>query len=219
MAALNRLEEIVGVPPGALAALVGPRRARGRRVYTEAPNLAELYSDWDPIAGLLSEFDTGSDDVLVRLSQYERLKLGPDGTLRELYSRALVRAATNDVTSSIVIDQATEGNAPLIGPLRGCALGTVRTRPEAGVSDPPVLRQDPESPPGAREAAGDGAPSDSEISTAAATTRSPKRSSGAFHDSSTSVETLTAPVTRPVWSNTAAATHWTPGSFSSSSIA
>ena len=134
MAALHRLEEIVGVPPGALAALVGPRRARGRRVYAEAPNLAELYRDWDPIAGLLTEFDTGSDDGLVRLSQYERLTVGPDGTLRELYSRALVRAATNDVASSIVIDQATEGNAPLIRPLRGCTLGTVRTRPEAGLT-------------------------------------------------------------------------------------
>ena len=134
MAALNRLEEIVGVPPGALAALVGPRRARGRSVRTGAPDLVEVYRDWDPIAGLLSEFDTSSDDLLVRLSQYERLTVGPDGRLRELYSRALVRAATNDVRSSIVIDQAAGGTASVIRPLRGCTLGAVRSRPEAGLT-------------------------------------------------------------------------------------
>lgn len=132
MAALHRLEEIVGVPPGALAALVGPRRARGRSVHTAAPDLVEVW-DWDPIAGLLGEFDTSSDDVLVRLSQYERLTIGPDGRLRELYSRALVRAATNDVRSSIVIDQAAEGTASVVRPLRGCTLGAVRSRPDAGL--------------------------------------------------------------------------------------
>lgn len=134
MAALHQLEAIVGVPSGALAALVGPRKARGRRVYTEAPNLAEVFRDRDPVAGLLREFDTGSDELLVRLSQYERLTVGPDGTLRERYSRTLVRAATNDVVSSIVINQAADGNAPLIRPLRGCALGTVRRKPEAGLT-------------------------------------------------------------------------------------
>ena len=134
IAALGRLEEIVGVPPGALAALVGPRRARGRMAYAEAPDLVEVYRGWDPIAGLLSEFDTGSDDLLVRLSQYERLTVGPDRRLRTLHSRALVRAATNDVRSAIVIDQAADGSAPLIHPLRGCTLGAVRSRPEAGLT-------------------------------------------------------------------------------------
>lgn len=134
MAALAGLEQIVGVPPGALAALVGPRRARGRKAFAEAPDLVEIYRDRDPIAGLLSEFDTGSDDLLVRLSQYERLRVGPDGRLRELYSRALVRAATNDVRSSIVIDHAEDGNAPVVHPLRGCRLGAVRSRPEVGLT-------------------------------------------------------------------------------------
>ena len=134
MAALNRLEQIVGVPPGALAALVGPRRARGRQVYTAAPDLVETYRDWDPIAGLLSEFDTASDDLLIRLSQYERLTIGPDGRLRELHCRALVRAAANDVRSSIVIDQAADGTRSVVHPLRGCTLGAVRTNPEAGLT-------------------------------------------------------------------------------------
>lgn len=133
MAALIRLEQIVAVPPGALAALLGPRRARGRMVHAGAPDLAALYQDPDPIALLLGEFDTGSDDRLVRLSQYERLKVGPDGRLRELYSRALVRAAADGVSSSIVIDQADAGHASVIRPLRGCTLGAVRTRPEAGL--------------------------------------------------------------------------------------
>ena len=134
LAALGRLEQILGVPAGSLAALVGPRRARGRSVYTGAPDLAEVYQDWDPIAGLLSEFDTSSDDLLIRLSQYERLEVGPDGRLRELYCRALVRAATNDVRSSIVIDHADDGPASVIRPLRGCTLGAVRSRPEAGLT-------------------------------------------------------------------------------------
>jgi len=133
LAALSRLEEIVGVPSGALAALVGPRRARGRNVYTDAPALAAVYQDWDPIARLLAEFDTGSDDSLIRLSQYERLTVGPDGRLRELYSRALVRSAANDVGSVIVIDQADDGNPSRIHPLRGSRLGVVRTAPDAGL--------------------------------------------------------------------------------------
>jgi hypothetical protein len=134
MAALDRLERIVDVPPGALAALLGPPRPRGRGVYTEAPELSDMYQDTDPIALLLTEFDTSSDDRLVRLSQYERLKIGPDGRLRELYSRALVRAATDGVGSSIVIDQADAGNASVIRPLRGCTLGSVRTRPDVGLT-------------------------------------------------------------------------------------
>ena len=133
LAALESLEQILGVPPGSLAALVGPRRARGRRVYADAPGLAEVHQDWNPIARLLSEFDTDSDDSLIRLSLYERLKVGPDGRLREIYCRALVRAAANDVRSSIVIDQADDGNASVIRPLRGCTLGTVRSEPEIGL--------------------------------------------------------------------------------------
>ena len=134
LAALHGLEQVVNVPSGALAALVGPRRARGRRVYTDAPDLAELVRrEWTSIARLLSEFDTSSDDRLIRLSQYERLRIGPDGRLRELYHRALVRAAANDLSSAIVIDQADAGSASVIRPLRGCTLGAVRTQPEAGL--------------------------------------------------------------------------------------
>ncbi|HET9168901.1 MAG TPA: hypothetical protein VFN97_05670 [Actinospica sp.] len=134
LAALARLEEVLGVPAGALAALVGPRRARGRRGFADAPDLVEAYQEWDPIARLLGEFDTGSDDLLIRLSQYERLTVGADGRLRELYSRALVRAASNDLQSALVIDQADDGNPSLIHPLRGCTLGTVRTNAEAGLT-------------------------------------------------------------------------------------
>lgn len=135
LAALNRLEQIVGVPSGALAALVGPRRARGRRVYTDAPDLAQAHRDWTSIAQLLGEFDTSSDDRLIRLSLHERLRIGPDGRLRALHYRALVRAAANDLCSAIVIDQADDdgGGAPVIRPLRGCTLGTVREEPEAGL--------------------------------------------------------------------------------------
>jgi transcriptional regulator with XRE-family HTH domain len=134
LAALIRLEQIVDVPPGSLAALLGPRRARGRKIYTDAPDLVAVYQDWNPIARLLSEFDTSSDDQLIRLSQYERLRVGPDGRLREFYSRALVRAAANDVSSAIVIDQADDGNPSVIHPLRGCTLGTVRSQPEVGLT-------------------------------------------------------------------------------------
>ena len=133
LAALNRLEQILGVPSGALAALVGPRRARGRRVYTDAPDLAQAHRDWTAIARLLSEFDTSSDDRLIRLSLHERLKVGPDGRLRALHYRALVRAAANDLRSAIVIDQADDASAPVIRPLRGCVLGAVRAEPEAGL--------------------------------------------------------------------------------------
>jgi hypothetical protein len=38
------------------------------------------------------------------------------------------------VRSSIVIDQADDGNASVIHPLRGCTLGAVRSRPEAGLT-------------------------------------------------------------------------------------
>jgi hypothetical protein len=116
-----------------LAALLGPRRARGRRGFADAPDLAAVYQDWDPIAELLREFDTGSDDQLVRLSQYERLTVGADGRLRELHSRALVRAGADDLDSIIVIDQADDGNPSVIHPLRGATLGTVRTNPEVGL--------------------------------------------------------------------------------------
>ena len=140
--ALGRLEEVLDLPRGALAALLGPPRARGRRGHTGAPDLVEVYHDWDPIAEALKEFDTTSDQALVRLSQHERLRIGPDGGLRRLRSRSLVRAAADGPDRVIVIDQA-QGNAPVIRPLRGCALGRVRADDAEGLAVAELLLDRP----------------------------------------------------------------------------
>jgi hypothetical protein len=92
---LADLEEVLGVPPKALSALIGPPRPRGRRLaaVTDTRGLA-AFSDSDPVdmESALRQVDTRWDEALTRLSTHCRLELDAQGRERGMYSRQLLRA-------------------------------------------------------------------------------------------------------------------------------
>jgi transcriptional regulator with XRE-family HTH domain len=92
--ALAELEDILGVPPKSLSALIGPPRPRGRPTTTaDSRGLAagsELFAtDMNPV---LRGVDTRWDEVLTRLSSHYRLELDEHRRGRRVYNRRLLRA-------------------------------------------------------------------------------------------------------------------------------
>lgn len=93
--ALAELEELLGVPPESLSALIGPPRPRGRQTTaaTDGRGLA-VSSEFGAvdIASALLHVDTRWDKALTRLSTHCRLELDTRGRERRMHSRHLLRA-------------------------------------------------------------------------------------------------------------------------------
>lgn len=134
--ALQQLEDVLGVPDGALSALLGPPKPRGRsRGDAGAPPLASLWSDNATAAGLLNQIDTSPDSNLTRLSQHDLVEIDAEGRQRRARIRQLVQAERNGVDRWItVFDNAgTDVPPPAIRTLRSCQLGQVLTDHARGV--------------------------------------------------------------------------------------
>jgi transcriptional regulator with XRE-family HTH domain len=89
---LSELEEVLGVPPEALSALIGPPRPRGRRLATATDDRGLAAFGPHDMKGALDEVDTRWDEALTRLSTHCRLELDPRGRERRMHSRQLLRA-------------------------------------------------------------------------------------------------------------------------------
>jgi transcriptional regulator with XRE-family HTH domain len=93
---LAELEEVLGVPPEALSALIGPPRPRGRRLATASDDrgLAAFGAgtDMTDMKSALGQVDTHWDELLTRLSTHCRLELDRRGRERGMHSRQLLRA-------------------------------------------------------------------------------------------------------------------------------
>ena len=91
---LSELEEVLGVPPEALSALIGPPRPRGRRLATTTDDrgLAAFGGDADDMQSALAQLDTRWDEMLTRLSTHCRFELDARGRERLMRSRLLLRA-------------------------------------------------------------------------------------------------------------------------------
>ena len=92
---LSELEEVLGVPPEALSALIGPPRPRGRRLATATDDrgLAAFGADdMEDMQSALAQVDTRWDEALTRLSTHCRLELDTRGRERRMRSRQLLRA-------------------------------------------------------------------------------------------------------------------------------
>ena len=77
--ALRHLEAVLGVPPSALTALLGPPRPRGRRSRpTRVLPIDALWSRRERLASLLARVDISSDCRLGRLSQHDRIEVAAD---------------------------------------------------------------------------------------------------------------------------------------------
>ena len=95
---LSELEEVLGVPPEALSALIGPPRPRGRRLAaaTDTRGLAAFGADdAADMESALRQLDTRWDEALTRLSTHCRLELDTRRRERRMHSRLLLRAETD----------------------------------------------------------------------------------------------------------------------------
>jgi transcriptional regulator with XRE-family HTH domain len=131
--ALALLEEILDVERGALAALLGPPRPRGRR--TPDPAFTAFWPAPAPVADAVSAVDTRWDDRLTRLSQHDLVTVGPDRAERSFRSRQVLRAECAGPDRWVVVLHLDEHGQPppLIRPVRHCRLGRTVSRPEDGL--------------------------------------------------------------------------------------
>ncbi|GAB3279915.1 hypothetical protein [Parasphingorhabdus pacifica] len=129
--ALQQLEDVLGLPDGALSALLGPPRPRGRtrQVANDAPPLSALWSENESAVELLNELDTSHDGKLTRLSHHDVIHVDAHGNQRKVRVRKLIRAECNGADRWIVMfDGASSAElAPTIRPIRACRLGQVYT--------------------------------------------------------------------------------------------
>ncbi|GAA2153560.1 hypothetical protein GCM10009760_51400 [Kitasatospora kazusensis] len=122
--AVTALEEILGVESGALRALLGPRRRRGRRA-APSPLLerADFFEDDESVVDALRQFDVDGDGSLLRLSMHNRVRVGRNRRVRSLWNRTVLRAAADGPRGFVVVYDAEPAGAIAIRPLRGCVLG------------------------------------------------------------------------------------------------
>lgn len=129
--ALQQLESVLTLPDGALSALLGPPRPRGRtrQAAADAPPLRDLWAENESAMELLSRLDTSADGKLVRLSHHDTLHVDSHGNQRKVRVRQLVKAESNAADRWVMIfDGASSvATAPVIRPIRSCHLGKVLT--------------------------------------------------------------------------------------------
>ncbi|GAA3290029.1 XRE family transcriptional regulator [Dactylosporangium vinaceum] len=136
LAALTELEKILEVEPGSLAALVGPPRPRGRHLHksTEAP-LGAFWSERELIVDLAQGIDTRWDERLTRLSQHDRINVGPDRGEASIVVRQVLRAEADGPDRWVAIIRLDEAGPPLplLTPVRNCRLGRVVEARDSGL--------------------------------------------------------------------------------------
>ncbi|MGH3491800.1 MAG: hypothetical protein ACRDRL_21365 [Sciscionella sp.] len=136
MHALTHLEQVLHIPRGSLAALLGPPRPRGRRNGSDhLPTLDQLWTKQEIAQTLLSTVDTSSDLLLRRLSQHDRITVGADRKQHALRSRQLLRAEADGPDRCLLMFDWDYGHEdePALSGLRNCSLGKIVTHPDDGI--------------------------------------------------------------------------------------
>ncbi|WP_018348763.1 transcriptional regulator [Longispora albida] len=130
------MEEVLGLPAGSLAALLGPRRPRGRwleHVPGTAP-LARLWEHPETLARMYGDFTSTPADQLTRLTVTDDYHIGPDGRATRLVSRQVIRAEADRVARCLItlwVEDRT-GLGPVLTGTRFCRAGRVRDEPGTG---------------------------------------------------------------------------------------
>ncbi|SEM01192.1 hypothetical protein [Streptacidiphilus jiangxiensis] len=151
--AVGAIEQLCGLPPSALVALLGPRRPRGRFARPRRGGGAAL--DFDQVIGadLLAAMRLCDTDVTVN-SRYEHVSVHGDRWLRADRSwsveqiRRIVIPLEPGLDRFVAIslpDAAGEG-PPTVHPLHGCRLGRVRTDAGTGLQVAELLFDTPLRP-------------------------------------------------------------------------
>jgi transcriptional regulator with XRE-family HTH domain len=140
---LAELEEVLGVPPKSLSALIGPPRPRGRRLAAVTDNrglAAFTSSGMEDMESALRQVDTRWDEALTRLSTHCRLELDARGRERGMYSRQLLRAEVDGPDRWITGFQRDDpGPPPRLRVEPPHRIGKVIENPEIGLSVAEIL--------------------------------------------------------------------------------
>jgi hypothetical protein len=133
LTALGSLEALLGLPPRALAALLGPPRRRGRKRGSDLIDLVNVYQDKSAVLAALRDFDTVWGREVTLLSHHGRVVVGADGCIRSVWDRRVLRASADGPDHMLVLYDTEGCDPPVITPLRGCSLGRVVTDHAAGL--------------------------------------------------------------------------------------
>lgn len=134
--ALARLESVLDLPEGALAALLPPPRRRGRWLKPAAsPDICAFWPQAEVLEDVIREVDTRWDERLTRISQQDRIVVGADQGERTYTSRQVLRAEADGPDRWVVILHLDEHDraVPEVRAVRNCRVGRVIDRPESGL--------------------------------------------------------------------------------------
>lgn len=146
MAVLAVLEEVLLLPRGSLAALLGPPRPRGRWLPTavDRDGLAATWSGADDINSALRRVDTRWDECLTRISCHTKLELDAQGRERSMHSRQVLRADCDGPDRWITVYQLdAPGMPPRLHVNAPCRTGRAIESPEQGLLVAEILFDHP----------------------------------------------------------------------------
>ncbi|AKU14638.1 helix-turn-helix domain-containing protein [Luteipulveratus mongoliensis] len=137
LTAVGHLETILGVPPGELAMLLGPPRPRGRwsNQATDRPAIGAFWPSLYDVEDAVGQVNAFWDERLTRISQHDRVFVGPDRGEQSYVSRQVLRAERDGPDRWVVIMHLDEHDRalPQVQPLRHCHLGRTIAKPEVGL--------------------------------------------------------------------------------------
>lgn len=132
LAALGSLEEILELPPGALASLLPARARRSGATARTIPAVGAPPHSGAMIAEAMQAFGLNWHD-LEHVAIHDLLTLATDRTVGSHQIREILRAERACVTRFVAAYWDDPGSSPYIIARRNCRLGRVIEHPEAGL--------------------------------------------------------------------------------------
>lgn len=146
LTALSHLESVLSVAPGALTALLGPPRPRGRanRESARLP-IEALWTNSEQVSNLLKRLDFSTDAALTKLSQHDRMELGADTGEKLINVRQVLRAERDGVDRTILVYDLERESRPFpeITAGQACRIGRVARDPAAGIIAAEIVLDEP----------------------------------------------------------------------------
>ncbi|MBB5953813.1 hypothetical protein FHS29_000383 [Saccharothrix tamanrassetensis] len=128
--AVTELEDLFGLPPGALITLLGPRRPRGRRAGDQVGQPRnDLLPESDAVARIVQEISPEKFDGIRLLYVEENVRVGSDRTLREVRTRSVAEVLRDGVSRCFSLnyaDSADDLDLVRTTAVDRCRLGRVR---------------------------------------------------------------------------------------------
>ncbi|MBW4717104.1 hypothetical protein [Saccharothrix obliqua] len=125
--AVAELEDLLGLAPGELVALLGPRRPRGRR--SPGRPRVDVLPQSAAVTAIVDEISPDRFDGVRLLYVEEHVRVNPDRSLREVTTRSVVQARRDGVRRCFAVnfaDSAADLDLVRTVPLHRCRLGRVR---------------------------------------------------------------------------------------------